>query len=130
MKKIVSFVLIVLAFSAFSLLADDKDQTFQGTLVDSKCYAGSKGMLKGNDHMGTTGCGTMCAKQGIPVALLDAKNKTHVLLVPSIKLADYVGQEAKVTGKLDSLTSGIIASKVEVQKDGKWEEVKLGADMM
>ncbi|MCI0414953.1 hypothetical protein L0222_19425 [bacterium] len=48
----------------------------------------------------------------------------------SPKLADYVGQEAKVTGKLDSLTSGIITSKVEVQKDGKWEEVKLGADMM
>ncbi len=126
----IAFALLLLVAGIFPVLAADKDETFEGTLVDSKCYLGSNGTLKGNDHMGTAKCGTMCAKQGIPVALVDSKNETHVILGPSIKLADYIGKPARVTGKLESNTNGIIASKVEVQKDGKWQELRLGADMM
>ncbi|MCI0604475.1 hypothetical protein L0156_15890 [bacterium] len=129
MKKFISFALLLLVAGVFVAVAADKDQTFEGTLVDSKCYVSSNGQLKGNDHMGTAKCGTMCAKQGIPVALVDSKNTTHVIFGPSIKMADYIGQEARITGKLESNTGGIIPTKVEVKKNGQWEEIKLGADM-
>lgn len=130
MKKIVFAVVLLLLTGAFALLMSDEETTIEGTLIDSKCYLGSNGLLKGNDHMGVKDCGTLCAKKGIPVALLDAQNQVHVLFNPSTKLADHIGKSAKVTGRMDPGTKGIIATKVEVEKDGTWRKVDLGPDMM
>ena len=103
-----------------------KEATFEGTLVDSKCYL-KDNSLTGNDHGPVKECGTMCLKGGTPGGLLTKDKKFHAILAPSLVLAPYVGQKVRINGGLHN--GAILASKVEVNKDGKWEEVKLGVMM-
>ncbi len=103
-----------------------KESTFEGTLVDSKCYL-KDNSLTGNDHGPVKECGTMCLKGGTPGGLLTKDKKFHAILAPSLVLAPYVGQKVRVNGSVHN--GAILASKVEVNKDGKWEEVKLGVMM-
>jgi hypothetical protein len=121
------FVLLTFALAiAVGLSAAEKTVTLEGTLVDSKCYL-KDNSLTGNDHGPVKECGTMCLKGGTPGALLTKDKKFHAILAPSLVLAPYVGQTIRVNGTLHN--GAILASKVEVNKDGKWEEVKLGVMM-
>jgi len=127
MRKTMFTVLVAAALAlALGVYAAEKEVTLEGTLVDSKCYL-KDNSLTGNDHGPVKGCGTMCLKGGTPGALLTKDKKFHAILAPSIALADYVGQTVRVRGTIHN--GAILASKVEVNKDGKWEEVKLGAMM-
>jgi len=127
MRKTMFAVLVAAALAlALGAYAAEKEVTLEGTLVDSKCYL-KDNSLTGNDHGPVKGCGTMCLKGGTPGALLTKDKKFHAILAPSIALADYVGQTVRVRGTIHN--GAILASKVEVNKDGKWEEVKLGAMM-
>ncbi len=122
-------LLMLLAFAvavAVGLSAAEKTVTLEGTLVDSKCYL-KDNSLTGNDHGPVKGCGTMCLKGGTPGALLTKDKKFHAILAPSLVLAPYVGQTIRVSGSIHN--GAIAAEKVEVNKDGKWEEVKLGVMM-
>lgn len=119
-------LLAVVAAIAVGVSAAEKAVTLEGTLVDSKCYL-KDNSLTGNDHGPVKGCGTMCLKGGTPGALLTKDKKFHPILAPSLVLAPYVGQEVRVHGTLHG--TAISADKVEVNKDGKWEEVKLGMMM-
>lgn len=109
-----------------SPVAAQQATTVEGTLVDAKCYL-SGNSLAGNDHGPMKDCGTMCLKGGTPGAVLTKDKKFHPIIAPSVALADYVGQTIRVSGSLHS--GAILASKVEVNKNGKWAEVKLGAMM-
>lgn len=120
---LIAVIPLLLSFSLFAQKKAAAAQTIGGTLVDLKCYTG--GGFKGNDHMGTPNCGTICAKSGIPVALLDAKGGVNTILGPAPALAEYIGQEARITGKLDGKSRTITPEKVEVKKSGTWKEVKL-----
>ncbi len=121
------FVLLAFAVAiAVGLSAAEKAVTLEGTLVDSKCYL-KDNSLTGNDHGPVKGCGTMCLKGGTPGALLTKDKKFHAILAPSLVLAPYVGQTIRVSGSIHN--GAIAAEKVEVNKDGKWEEVKLGVMM-
>jgi len=127
MRKTMFAVLVAAALAlALGVYGAVKEVTLEGTLVDSKCYL-KDNSLTGNDHGPVKGCGTMCLKGGTPGALLTKDKKFHAILAPSIALADYVGQTVRVRGTIHN--GAILASKVEVNKDGKWEEVKLGAMM-
>lgn len=111
---------LVIAFSVV-LSAAQKDMTYSGTLVDSKCYLAHGATT--NDHGTNKNCGTLCLKGGTPGGLLTSDKKFYALLAPSTALAPYVGQEIRVSG---SLVSGSInVSKVEVNQNGTWQEVKL-----
>lgn len=103
-----------------------QDRTVEGTLVDSKCYL-SDNSLTGNDHGAMKQCGTMCLKGGSPAAVLTADNQFHALIAPSPALAPYVGQKVRVNGTLHN--GALLAESVEVNKNGKWEAIKLGAMM-
>lgn len=103
-----------------------KDTTVEGTLVDSMCYL-KDNSLTGNDHGAMKQCGTMCLKGGTPAGVLTKNKKFHAVIAPSTALADYVGQTVRVTGSIHN--ESILAKKVEVSKNGKWEEVKLGVMM-
>lgn len=119
---------LVLAVGVGLALAGEKDgkaKTVEGTLVDSKCYIA--GGATGNDHMGMKGCGTACAKSGIPVGLLTADGKYLTVALPAPLLADYVGQTARATGIIK--VNSIVPEKLEVKKGDKWEEVKVSALM-
>jgi hypothetical protein len=119
-------MLAVVVAIAVGVSAAEKAVTLEGTLVDSKCYL-KDNSLTGNDHGPVKGCGTLCLKGGSPGALLTKDKKFHPILAPSLVLAPYVGQEVRVHGTLYG--TAISADKVEVNKDGKWEEVKLGMMM-
>ncbi len=122
-------LLVLLAFAvviAVGLSAAEKTVTLEGTLVDSKCYL-KDNSLTGNDHGPVKECGTMCLKGGTPGALLTKDKKFHAILAPSLALAPYVGQTIRVSGSIHN--GAIAADKVEIQKDGRWEEVKLGVMM-
>lgn len=122
--RILPVLALALAIGA-SVSVAQKEVTLQGTLVDSKCYLA--GGETGNDHGPMKNCGTMCLKGGTPAGLLTKDKQFHAIIAPSTALADYVGQTIRVQGT--NHNGSIMAKKVEVQKNGKWEEVKLGAMM-
>lgn len=131
MKRSMILVLaLALTVGVFSALAGGMGgKTVEGTLVDSKCYLGMG--AEGNDHKtpggDMPGCGTMCAKMGIPTGLLTADGKYLTLAVPSLKVANYVGQTVRASGMAKSGT--LIVQKLEVKKGSGWEEVNVGGMM-
>ena len=128
MKKIaITLALVFLLSSIATVFAADKATTYEGKLVDSKCYLEDTAKNTGNDHSGVKGCGTMCLKAGTPGALLTKDNKFYALLAPSLALAPYVGENIRVTGTLHG--TALQADKVEVNKDGKWVSVEIGGMM-
>ncbi|MGA7794788.1 MAG: hypothetical protein WCA19_17255 [Candidatus Acidiferrales bacterium] len=112
---------LIVAFSVVLAAAQQKDASYSGTLVDSKCYL-AHGQT-GNDHGPNKACGTLCLKGGTPGGLLTSDKKFYALLAPSIALAPYVGQEIRVSGSM--VNGSINVSKVEVNQNGSWQEVKL-----
>lgn len=127
MRKLGLFLLLAFVIAgALGVYAAENAVTLEGTLVDSKCYL-KDNSLTGNDHGPMKECGTMCLKGGTPGALLTKDKKFHAILAPSLVLAPFVGQTIRVNGTIHN--GAILAAKVEVQKDGKWEEVKLGMMM-
>ena len=120
MRTLISLALLVLFTAPLSANAGE---SWTGTLVDTRCMA-MNSMNAGDDHKGGAmkGCGAACAKMGIPVALL-VDGKMHVLAAPAADFADYIGQEATVSG---TATGDMILPK-KVTVDG--EEVKIGGMM-
>lgn len=127
MKKFkLAVVLVCLIFASAAVYAAPKTVVWEGTLIDTNCYLKDHA-LTGNDHMGVKACGTACLKSGLPAGILTRTKQFHVLVAPSIALAPYVGQEVRVTGSIQS--GPIQADKVEVRKNGKWQEIKLKSMM-
>lgn len=122
--RIVSMAVLAVMLG-FSMASAQKATTVEGTLVDSMCYL--KGGETGNDHGPMKNCGTMCLKGGTPAGVLTKDKKFHAIIAPSTALAEIVGQTVRVSGQLNN--GSILAEKVEVNKNGKWEAVKLGAMM-
>lgn len=121
MKSIFLTILTVVAGAAFAIAAE-QTMTIEGTLVSSACYLGPTHQT-GNDMGTRKNCGSECLTKGDPAGLVSRDNEFHVLVASSLKLAPYVGQQIRVTGTDHKGT--IRVEKVEVSKDGKWEEVNL-----
>lgn len=127
MRKSHLFVIMAMAvIFTLGASAAEKTVTLEGTLVDSKCYL-EDNTLTGNDHGPMKECGTMCLKAGNPGGLLTKDKIFYAVIAPSTALAPYVGKPVHITGSVNN--GSILAEKVEVQKDGKWEEVKLDMKM-
>mgnify|MGYP006305993229 CR=1 FL=1 len=131
--------LLVAGIALFAIAATNDNsatvETFSGTLVDTKCYSMMPDANKGNEHIvmkdgekvKMPGCATACANMGIPVALLDDAGESHVLAVPATQLAEFMSLKARIEGQ--KKTGVLIPDKIEVQKDGKWKEVKIATMM-
>jgi hypothetical protein len=74
-----------------------------------------------------TGCGTACAKMGIPVSVLTAEGKVLTLAIPAAQVADYVGKTARVSGKVKH--GAIVAETIEVKEGNSWKKVDLATMM-
>ena len=112
-------VAALILLSAISLYAVES-VTLEGKLVSSTCYLGPNHQ-SGNDMGNRKGCGSYCLRHGDPAGLLSNNNDFHILVMSSITLAPYVGQQVRVTGT-DHI-GAIAVDKVEVMKDGKWSEI-------
>lgn len=105
-----------------------KKITVEGTLIDTKCYAMNHANV-GNDHQSPDGvmkgCATKCAKDGIPVAVLQENGKVLILAVPAKAFAPYMAQHVRVVGMVP-FEGAFIPDKVEVRSaDGKWKQVEI-----
>ncbi len=125
---VVLFAVLLMVFAVAVMLsaqekAAAKSETVAGTLVDLKCYAAA-GLLT-NDHGSAKGCGAACASGGLPVGVVDANKKVHVLGVSAPDYASYVGQELRFTGMHGKHADIFIPEKLEVKENGKWVEKKL-----
>jgi hypothetical protein len=127
MTKSRLLVLVAFAVGASCLFAAEKSVTLEGTLVSSACYLENDSHPTGNDMGGRKSCGSECLKRGDPAGLVTKEKEFHVLVVPSLALAPYVGQQVRVTGTDHNGT--IAVEKAEVSKDGNWEEISLKSKM-
>ncbi len=103
MKSYVAYVALagLLAGGAVALLgqAKGKSVTISGEIVDTACYIGHDS--KGAGH---AKCAAMCAKAGIPLALLDSQSGLLYLPVsldhknPNEKLLPFVEKKVQVAG--------------------------------
>ena len=141
MRRLVVVSLFVIAVAVVvsaigytqGMMAKQKSTTVSGSLIDTKCYS-MNARNKGMDHvtpMGEMkGCGAICARLGIPVAVLTAKNEVWVLVTPSTDLADFVGKEARVTGAAVYGGHSLRPDKIEVKGDnGQWTAVNITMPM-
>ena len=93
----------VLALAAFGLAHDDdkgKPVTVTGTVIDTGCYMSHDAL--GEKH---TDCAAMCAKNGVPLAIVDAAGKLYMPVAadhknPNAKLMPFVEKKVKITGTL------------------------------
>lgn len=117
-----SALLLVLALTAgTALLSAQQATSVEGTLVDSKCYLNDG--ATSNDHGPMKACGTMCLKGGIPAGVLTKDKRFYAIIAPTGPLAELAGQTVRVNGPVTN--GSILAKKLEVNKGGEWQEVKL-----
>lgn len=140
MRRLLASLLLITAFAAVAAVGysnaampNGKGLTLSGRLIDTKCYS-MDARNKGNDHitpMGEMkGCGTLCAKLGIPVGLLTGKNVVWVLVTPAQDLADHIGEEARVTGAPVYGGHSIRPDKIEVKgASGQWSAITISMPM-
>ncbi len=123
--RLLVFVASALTLTAGWLLAQAAQApatTVTGTLVDGTCYM-MNAANTGDKHGPMEGCGKMCLSKGAPAAVLSADKTLHPIMAFSASFADIVGQTVRVTGPAQG--ASILAKKVEVNRAGRGEEVKL-----
>jgi len=107
-KKIIREGLMNIRFTGFaSFLAAvafaheghaGKPVTITGTVVDTGCYVTHDSA--GPKHLD---CAAACAKNGVPLAILDAKGKLYLPIAadhknPNARLIPFIAKRVKVTG--------------------------------
>lgn len=108
MKRILQslfFALILFCLSATAQEKKKQEIKIRAEVIDTKCYiSGSMGDATGEEHKE---CAIMCAKAGVPLALLEEKTKT-VYYAARLKgiaganeiLLPFVGDVVVITGRL------------------------------
>ena len=123
MKRTVKFFWATLIVGIISATVASAE-TITGELIDTACFV--KMGAKGQNHKD---CAIECAKNGIPVGILDeSSGEAYTLAISATPLADYAASRARVTGKVSGHL--IVPEKLEVEKDGSFQEVALPKNMM
>ena len=89
--------------AAFGLAHDEpkrKAVSVTGTVVDTGCYLSHNAI--GEKHVD---CATLCAKNGVPLAIVDAAGKIYMPVAAdhknqNTKLMPFIEKKVKVTGNL------------------------------
>ncbi len=107
MKKSLFAALAIIIISGFALAQQNGKQiTIVGEVVESQCYiTGLNGPGKGAAHKV---CALTCARQGIPLSILEDKTGTLYLAGQTKKaqtganelLIPFIAEKVKVTGRL------------------------------
>ena len=97
-KSLIAFSFVVAAALFAHEGHDGKPITVVGQVVDTGCYLHHDS--KGADH---ADCAKMCAKAGVPLAILDGKGKLYLPIADdhknqNLKLMPFIEKKVKVTG--------------------------------
>ena len=123
MKRTVKFFLAALIVGVVCATVASAEM-ITGELVDTACFA--KQGAKGPKHKE---CAIECAKDGIPMGVLDeSSGNVYVLALNPTSLSEYAASRARVTGKVSGHL--IVPEKLEVEKEGTFQEVALPKSMM
>ncbi len=117
MKRVLFALTGALLLAGF--IVADAGETFEGVLMDTKCYlkVGLQASLEDKE------CLSECARAGIPTALVTDAKRVYVLITPSAKLAEHMTKRARITGELKE---GMLVPRiVEVQEGATWKPVPL-----
>jgi CO dehydrogenase/acetyl-CoA synthase alpha subunit len=112
---------IAAVFTVSALFAHDeikgKPVNIKATVVDTGCY-----FVHGEVEKGHAACAAMCAKAGIPLALVDESGKLYLVLGndhknPNTKLMPFIEKKVKVSGTLVEKggMSGISIKTIEAE---------------
>jgi hypothetical protein len=96
---------IALAMPAFAAT-----ETITGQIIDQQCYMHDMANNKGNDHKmpkDVAGCAAMCAKKGLPMALLTSDGKVYTIAGDlaanmNAKLVPHIAHTVSITGEVTS----------------------------
>ena len=96
---------IALAIPAFAAT-----ETVTGQIIDQQCYMKDTANNKGNDHKmpsDMAGCAAMCAKKGMPMALLTSDGKVYTIAGDlaanmNAKLVPHIAHTVTITGDVVS----------------------------
>lgn len=116
-------LLLTLAAPLSRPLAAGGEKTFEGELVDSRCFL--KLEARGEAHQG---CAKTCAKSGLPAGVVTADGHYYTVAVQPAALVNYMAETVRVTGL--EKQGAIVPSKMEVKKGGRWREIQLPEQMM
>jgi len=97
----IRFAVLAVALAAAGFGHDEhegKPVTVTGTVVDTGCYMSHDS--KSEKH---TDCAAMCAKNGVPLAIVDSAGKLYLPVAadhknPNTKLLPFIEKKVKVTG--------------------------------
>jgi len=113
-----SLLISILSLAAATSAADSKPKaaTLTGLVIDTGCYLSHD--TKGEKHIP---CATRCAKDGVPLAILEDVTGTVYLPValdhknPNTKLIPFIEKKIKVTGSVleKGAMKGVIIRTVE-----------------
>lgn len=117
-RRLIGLLLSGLAVSALALapvllLAEEKEKTLHGEVLDLACYLSSG--AKGSDH---ASCAKSCAQGGQPMGLLADDGKVYTLFAdhgnmkPYQDARDLAGAKVEIKGKI--FKQGALAG-IEVQ---------------
>jgi hypothetical protein len=98
-------LVMALAMPAFAAT-----QTITGQIIDQQCYMHDMANNKGNDHKmpkDVAGCAAMCAKKGLPMALLTSDGKVYTIAGDlaanmNAKLVPHIAHTVSITGEVTS----------------------------
>ena len=107
MKRILLTAVAALLCSGAAFAAD---QTWTGTISDSKCGATHKAMLEHNKNLTDRSCTEACVKGGAKYVFASGDKVYALENQKDAALAQYAGQRVTVTGELQGDT--IKATKI------------------
>jgi len=100
MKTCLLAALLITVGALFAHDIEGKPVTIKGTVVDTGCYFAHEG--SGPKHVA---CATMCAKAGIPLAIVDESGKLYLPIgeehhPANAKLMPFIEKKVTVSGTL------------------------------
>lgn len=112
MRRAMFFVVTTMVCSAGAVFA--ADQTWTGTISDSKCGASHKAMTEHNKNLTDRDCTEACVKSGGKYVFASGGKVYSLENQKDPALAMYAGETVTVTGEMRGNT--IVASKISKAK--------------
>jgi len=112
MKQILLSTLACAA--AFTLLGQDKSNTFTGEIMDKQCaeMGSHENMMKTEGAKNAKDCTLACVKNGGSFALLDPQTKKVYSIQDSSKVRDFAGERVRITGTYDQSADALHVNTV------------------